>query len=46
MLEFKKLSLSDISDLRPLIMKGNSRICNNTVGGVFMCGNLSRDTGQ
>jgi len=36
MLEFKKLKLSDINDLRPFIMKGSSRICNNTVGGVFM----------
>ena len=36
MLEFKKLSLSDIDELRPIIMQSVGRICNNTVGGVFM----------
>jgi len=36
MLEFLKLNLSDIDALRPLILQGNSRICNDTVGGVFM----------
>jgi len=36
MLEFSKLNLSDIDALRPLILQGNSRICNNTVGGIFM----------
>jgi hypothetical protein len=36
MLEFSELGLSDIDKLRPLIVQGDSRICNNTVGGVFM----------
>ncbi|MCL2627797.1 MAG: phosphatidylglycerol lysyltransferase domain-containing protein [Oscillospiraceae bacterium] len=36
MLEFSHLKLSDIDTLRPLILQGNSGICNNTVGGIFM----------
>jgi len=36
MLEFSRLNLSDIEKLRPLILQGDSRICNNTVGGIFM----------
>jgi len=36
MLEFSKLELCNIEKLRPLILQGSSRICNNTVGGVFI----------
>jgi len=34
--EFSRLNLSDIKTLRPLILQGDSRICNNTIGGIFM----------
>jgi len=36
MLEFSKLQLSDIEKLRPVIQSGNTRVCNNTVGSIFM----------
>jgi hypothetical protein len=36
MLEFHKVTLDDIEKLRPLILQGDSKICNNTVGGIFM----------
>jgi len=36
MLEFSRLSLSELKTLRPFILQGNSKICNNTVGGIFM----------
>jgi len=34
--EFSRLNLSDIKTLKPLILQGDSKICNNTVGGIFM----------
>jgi len=36
MLEFSKLQISDINKLRPFIRSGNTRVCNNTVGSIFM----------
>ncbi|MCL2220786.1 MAG: phosphatidylglycerol lysyltransferase domain-containing protein [Oscillospiraceae bacterium] len=36
MLEFSKLQISDIGRLRPFIRSGNTRVCNNTVGSIFM----------
>jgi len=36
MLEFKKLTLDDINVLRPYFRNNISRICNNTIGSVFM----------
>jgi len=36
MLQFSRLSLSELITLRPYIMQGISRICNNTIGGIFM----------
>jgi hypothetical protein len=36
MLEFSKLTLNDINRLRPFFQQGSARICNDTVGSVFM----------
>jgi hypothetical protein len=36
MLEFSKLQISDINKLRSFIRSGNTRVCNNTVGSIFM----------
>jgi len=36
MLEFSRLNLNNIEELKPFILQGDSRICNNTVGGIFM----------
>ena len=36
MLEFSKLQISDIHKLRPFIRGSNTRVCNNTVGSIFM----------
>ena len=36
MLEFKKLTLDDISRLKPYFSYSYNRICDNTVGGAFM----------
>ena len=36
MLNFKKLELHDIDIIKPYFLKSNSRICDNTIGGVFM----------
>jgi hypothetical protein len=36
MLDFAKPEISDIYKLRPYIQSGNTRVCNNTVGSIFM----------
>lgn len=36
MLEFSKVQLSDFEKLRPVIRNSNTKVCNNTIGNIFM----------